>query len=102
MSRRETKPSATSYLKAANDHQSVDVEFGDVLADLLQPFAWKSSSGIQDTCLFSKYKIKEINKNAYFYLLVPNIEPPFPVQPLTEVQIMGSICSEQEDLTELI
>lgn len=58
MSRRETKPSATSYLKAANDHQSVDVEFGDVLADLLQPFAWKSSSGshekIQDTCLFSK------------------------------------------------
>lgn len=28
------------------------------------------------------------------YLLVPNIEPPFPVQPLTEVQLMGSICSE--------
>lgn len=43
-----------------------------------------------------------MNKNAYFYLLVPNIEPPFPVQPLTEVQIMGSICSEQEDLTEII
>lgn len=65
MSRRETKPSATSYLKAANDHQSVDVEFGDVLADLLQPFAWKSSSGIQDTCLFSKYKIKETKMHIF-------------------------------------
>lgn len=28
------------------------------------------------------------------YLLVPSIEPPFPVQPLTVVQVMGSIYSE--------
>lgn len=25
---------------------------------------------------------------------MPNIEPPFPVQPLTEVQVIGSICRE--------
>lgn len=31
-----------------------------------------------------------------FYLLVPNIEPPFPVQPLTEVQLIGSTCSQKK------
>lgn len=30
-----------------------------------------------------------------FHLLVPNNDPPFPVQPLTEVQVMGSIYMEK-------
>ncbi len=36
-----------------------------------------------------------------FYLLVPNIEPPFPVQPLTVVQVIGSICSEKTQLLKM-
>lgn len=34
-----------------------------------------------------------------FHLFVPNIEPPFPVQPVTEVQVIGSICSERKILS---
>ncbi len=36
-----------------------------------------------------------------FYLLVPNIEPPFPVQPLTVVQVIGSTCSEKTQLMKM-
>ena len=41
------------YFKSTNDHQRMDVEPGNVQADLLQQFAWKSSSGKPDK-LFSK------------------------------------------------
>lgn len=37
-------------------------------------------------------KQNKFKKTSMFYLLVPNMEPPFPVQPLTEVQVMGSTC----------
>lgn len=33
------------HLKSTDDHQSVDVEFGNILADFLQQFTWKSSLG---------------------------------------------------------
>lgn len=36
---------AASYLKSPNDHQSVDVELGNVQADFLQHFSWQSSWG---------------------------------------------------------
>lgn len=43
---------------------------------------------------FTLWKKNKTGEQLMLYLLVPNIEPPFPVQPLTDVQVMGSICSE--------
>lgn len=34
---------ATSHLKSTDDHQSVDAELGNILADLLQYFTWQRS-----------------------------------------------------------
>lgn len=78
----------------------MDVELGNVLTDFLQHLSRQSSLDAQiDDSKKKKKKKKWCSFTTKvgekkFYLLVPNIEPPFPVHPLTEVQVIGSICRE--------
>lgn len=79
----------------------MDVELGDVQADGVQHFTGQSPSGYRHKLyceMFCSFRTVILKGNTIFDLLVPNMEPPFPVQPLTEVQLIGSICSTEEVL----
>lgn len=57
-----------SYFKTTNDHQSMNVKLGNVLADFLQEFAWKSSLRKADKLFSKNEQINEKKKITYVFL----------------------------------